>query len=190
MLISKFDNNESDTNVEQLESMYDVILPDDYRKFLCKYNGGKTPETKFKINGVASDIQGFYGLGNAEKAYHFDRFKNSVKMQEWLKCEMFPIAFNIFGDHIMISVNNERGNGIYFCCHDNPAKYIELAADFVSFVKKCKSRKIGYIRSIEERKNDLIKLGKENKITPEKIAGWQAEIDEYADIHQEELRID
>ena len=24
----------------------------------------------------------------------------------------------------------------------------------------------------------------------EKIAGWQAEIDEYANIHQEELRID
>ena len=36
----------------------------------------------------------------------------------------------------------------------------------------------------------MIKLGKGDKITPEKIAGWQAEIDEYANIHQEELRID
>ena len=90
----------------------------------------------------------------------------------------------------MIGVNDRSGKGIYFCYHDKPSKYIELAEDFVAFIEKCKSKKIGYIRSIEERRNDMIKLGKGDKITPEKIAGWQAEIDEYANIHQEELRID
>ena len=190
MLISKFDNKESDINVEQLENTYDMVLPDEYKKFLIKYNGGKTPETKFKINGVSSDIQGFFGLGNAEESYHFDRFENSAQIQEWLKYEMFPIAFNVFGDYIMIGVNGRSSKGIYFCYHDKPSKYIELAEDFVTFIEKCKSKKIGYIRSIEERRNDMIKLGKGYKITPEKIAGWQAEIDEYANIHQEELWID
>lgn len=190
MLISKFDNDESGINVELLEGMYDIVLPDEYKKFLIKYNGGKTPETKFNINGVSSDIQGFLGLGNAEESYHFDRLKNSVRIYEWLKSEMFPIAFNTFGDYIMIRVNGNANRGIYFYYHDKPSKYIELAEDFVSFVKKCKSKKIGHIRSIEERKNDLINLGKGDKITPEKVAGWQAEIDEYANIHQEELKID
>ena len=190
MLISRFDNNEASINVELLESTYDIVLPDEYKKFLIKYNGGKTPETKFKINGVSSDIQGFFGLGNAEDSYHFERLKNSVKMEEWLKSEMFPIAFNVFGDYIMIKVRNDKNKGIYFNYHDKPSKYIELAEDFISFVKECKSKKIGYIRSIEERKNDLIRLGKGDKITPEKIAGWHAEINEYANIHQEEVEID
>lgn len=90
----------------------------------------------------------------------------------------------------MIRVNDNADRRIYFYYHDKPSKYIELAEDFSSFIKKCKSKKIGYIRSIEERKNDLISLGKGDKITPEKVAGWQAEIDEYANIHQEELKTD
>lgn len=77
-----------------------------------------------------------------EESYHFDRLKNSVRIYEWLKSEMFPIAFNTFGDYIMIRVNDNANRGIYFYYHDKPSKYIELAEDFVSFVKKCKSKKL------------------------------------------------
>lgn len=190
MLISKFDNSNIDICVKVLEEMYDIHFPEEYKKFLLKYNGGKTPETEFKINGVISDIQGFFGLGNANQYYHFDSFKKSEKMEEWLNNKMFPIATNIFGDYIMISIDEENKGKIYFYYHDRPLKYIELAEDFLTFVKKCKSKKIGHVRTIEERKNDMIKLGKGDKITSEKIAGWQAEINEYANIHQEELTID
>ena len=48
---------------------------------------------------------------------------------------------------------------------------MEPADDLATFVKKCKSRKRGHIRLIEERKNDMIRLGKGDKITPEKVAG-------------------
>ncbi len=33
----------------------------------------------------------------------------------------------------------------------------------------------------------MIKLGKGHKITLEKMVGWQAEINEYSNIHQEEV---
>lgn len=190
MLISKFDNSGISSSIRELEVEYGIILPEEYKKFLLKYNGGKTPETEFKISGVSSDIEGFYGLGNAEQDYHFDALRQSVKWNEWMDNKMFPIATNVFGDYILISTGNESRGKIYFCYHDRPSKYIELAEDLLTFVKKCKSRKIGHIRTMEERKNDMIRLGKGDRITPEKIAGWQAEIDEYANIHQEELIID
>lgn len=98
------------------------------------------------------------GVRGGRESYHFDRLKNSVRIYEWLKSEMFPIAFNAFGDYIMIRVNDNANRRIYFYYHDKPSKYIELAEDFSSFIKKCKSKKIGHIRSIEERKNDLISL--------------------------------
>lgn len=190
MLISKFNNSNVEVKVRELEETYGIILPELYKKFILKYNGGKTPETEFKLNGVSSDVEGFYGFGNADPDYHIDCLRASSNWNEWICSKMFPIATNVFGDYIMISIDNESNGRIYFCCHDKPLKYIELAEDFSFFVKKCKSKKIGHIRSIEERKNDMIRLGKGDKITQEKISGWQAEIDEYSNIRQEELLID
>ena len=190
MLISKFEKSDIDTRIKELEEMYNIILPREYKKFLLKYNGGKTPETEFRMNKVTSDIEAFYGLGNVEEEYCIERLKNTVRWKEWLSNGMFPIATNSFGDYIMISTEYGNGGRVYFYYHDKPSKYIELAESFMTFVKKCKSKKIGYIPTIEERKKDMIKLGKGNKITPEKIAGWQAEINEYANIHQEELVVD
>lgn len=190
MLISKFDNNNICIGIKDLEEMYKITFPEQYKQFLLKYNGGKTPETEFRINGVSSDIQGFYGLGNISEYYNFNSIMKHEKMEEWLVNKMFPIAFNVFGDYILISVGEENTGKVYFYYHDRPTKYIELAEDFKCFIKKCKSKKIGHIRSIEERKNDMIRLGKGDKITPEKISGWQAEIDEYSNTYQEDVTID
>ena len=55
------------------------------------------------------------------------------------------------------------------------------------FAAKCKSKEIGHIETIEERKQDMIARGLEKHITEVKIKGWQAEIDKYANIHQEEF---
>jgi hypothetical protein len=78
---------------------------------------------------------------------------------------------------------------IFFYYHDRAGKYIELTQNFIQFIEKCKSTKIGKIRSIEERIEDMRILGKEDKITPEKLQGWQDEIDSYANLKQIELVI-
>ncbi len=84
MLISRFDDTDIEGLVKELEKRYTISLPDKYRKFLLKYNGGETPETEFGIDGVVSDIQGFYGVGNANQNYNFDSFMTSERMLEWI----------------------------------------------------------------------------------------------------------
>ena len=66
MLISKFNNSNIEIEVKELEETYNIVLPEVYKKFIYKYNGGRTPETEFRLNRVSSDIEGFYGFGNAD----------------------------------------------------------------------------------------------------------------------------
>ena len=87
----------------------------------------------------------------------------------------------------MIGTGKENNGKIFFYYHDRPKKYIELTDDFNTFIKKCKSEKIGHIKTIEERKATLIEHGNEENITPGWIRRWQEEIDRYSNIHQEEL---
>ena len=71
MLISKFDNTNIGEFIMAFEKENNITLPEEYKRFLMKYNGGETPKTKFKLNKVNSDIKAFYGLGNADKIYNF-----------------------------------------------------------------------------------------------------------------------
>lgn len=180
MLISKFDSKNVLDYILVLEDNFNIQLPAQYRHFLIKYNGGLTPDTTFKLNKISSDIEGLYGFMCEDKTFSFE----SLPIEDYIEDEVFPIGNNSFGDKIIIDLSD---SSIKFLYHDRPKSYIKIADNFVAFVNKCKSEKIGHIRSIDERKNDLISLGKKNKITPEKIAGWQVEIDLYANIHQEKL---
>ena len=190
ILISKFNNQNIETCIQAFEKRYAITLPEPYGNFLLKYNGGETPETKFRIKGVSSDLRGFYGLGRADTYHNFYSLERNGILAELLKDNMLPIADNMFGDYIVMGVGAECLGRIYFYYHDKSKKYIELTESFESFISKCKSEKIGYIPTIEERKELMRKLGKGNKITPQKIAGWQAEINEYKNIHQEKLILD
>ena len=64
-----------------------------------------------------------------------------------------------------------------------------IANDFSSFICVCKSDKIpeAALRSIEERKAALIERGRGHIITPALIEMWQAELDKYGNMRQEEV---
>lgn len=186
MLISKFNNDGIKQAINQFEKEI-VKIPRQYKDFLIKYNGGRTPETTFKINKVSSDLVCFYGLGNTEEYYDYSKIITRSSFKEFIEEGYLIIGYNSFGDYILIGVNNENNGKIYFCYHDRPKKHIELAENFSTFTSKCKSKKIGYIESVEERKAFLIKNGKEKNITIGLIEMWQEEIDDYANIHQEKL---
>lgn len=190
MLISKFDNSNIEEHIKEFESKYNFTFPKQYREFLLKYNGGETPKSKFRINRISSDIRGFYGLGGANQYHHYNLFENSGRLTEWIEDSMIPIAVNTFGDYIMIGIGEDNQGKVYFYYHDRPKKYLELTDDLRTFIKKCKSEKIGHIMTIEERKELLIENGNEENITPGWIKVWQEEIDRYKNIHQEELIID
>lgn len=61
--------------------------------------------------------------------------------------------------------------------------------DINEFVAKCKSKRIGHISTIDERKERLFANGHGDKLSHAMLRGWQAEIDKYANIVQEEVEL-
>ena len=83
MLISKQNPLNTDYLLYDFEKQFHFELPNRYKLFLIKYNGGDTPETKFKSGKVSSDVRFFYGLGDVEydlmkiiDLLHFRTFRN------------------------------------------------------------------------------------------------------------------
>lgn len=187
MLISKFSNEYIDENINIFEDKFKIKIPEEYRNFLIKYNGGKTPNTKFKSSKISSDLMGFYGFGKAEKEFNYQELEQLGLIDDYLSDDMLPIGSNVFGDNITIGLKNFNIGTLFFLYHDRPKNYIKIANNFHEFLEICKSKKIGYIPSIEERKKKMIQNGLGDKITEFSIKGWQAEIDEYKNIIQEVL---
>ena len=187
MLISKFNNENVEKTIQEMENRYNFIFPVEYRMFLQKYNGGKTPDTIFHLRGISSDIQAFYGLGKADLNYNISMLENTSLFLDMIDNNLFPIAINSFGDYILIGLRGDNTGKIYFYYHDTSKSGIELSPSLSFFFSHCHSQKIGHIRTIEERIADMERMGKGNKITEEKLKCWQKEIDEYSQIKQEKV---
>lgn len=183
MLISKFSNNDVEDNISRIEKSYGIELPMDYIEFLNKYNGGYTPKTKFKTGKVSSDIRGFYGVGKTKLSL------DSVNIEEWLEKRVLPIACDYYGNYIVIGISKENQGEIFFCDHEKEYNHENVSPNLKSFIKACKSEQISEAskRSIKEREDALIQKGRGNIITDELRKMWQAEIDKYADMMQEEV---
>jgi hypothetical protein len=189
VLISKFDITDMVINIKKFEDENQIKLPKDYKNFLICYNGGITPETKFRINNISSDVVSFYGLGNADKDYNFNQFNEMNMLRDYISVGMLPIAYNDFGDKIALSIIDETFGEVFYYYHDIPNKFIKLTDNFQEFIKLCKSKKLGQIPSVEERMKMMIENGLGDKINEYSIKGWQAELDEYSNIHQEKVII-
>lgn len=186
MLISRFSNNDIMKKIADMEKKYNIILPNQYKDFLCKYNGGYTPETFFKIKKESSDICGFYGIGDVKLSL------NNIELEEWLDKGVLPIACDSFGNYIVIGLNNDNNGKIYFCDHEAGYKTNLIAKDLKSFFKYCKSEIISEDskKSIREREEELIARGRGHVITDGLRKMWQAEIDKYGNMIQEEVKLD
>lgn len=183
MLISKFANENIKDQVLEFEREHHIILHDQYKEFLSVYNGGYTPETKFKIGKVSSDIRGFYGIGDVKLSF------NSIELEQWTEKGYLPIASDSFGNYIVIGLNNDRSGKIYFCDHEKGNRATCVADSLKEFLPHCRSEEISDEArlSIEEREAALIARGRGNVITNLLRQMWQEEIDLYADMIQEEV---
>ena len=180
MLISKFGTISKDA-ISEFEDIIGITLPKQYRLFIEKYNGGETPNTSFDINGVCSDIKGFYGLGKVK--YPLD----SIQVKEIQgKCYL-PIAIDSFGNNVLIDLNEGK---IYFSDHEGDV-IKKIANDLKEFFNKCESKVINKssIKSVEERERDLVARGRGSIITDELRDMWRVEIRKYVEIYQEEVVI-
>lgn len=186
MLIIRQATENIEKEVELFEETYGIIIPEQYRQFLLKYNGGETPETTFRIEKISSNISAFLGLGDAE-----DNFKNVVELTNLLKSHFLPIAYDLFGNYIVIDLDENRNGEINFCDHENEFKAVFLAKDLKTFVKSVKSKKMDeyYTMSIEEREKRMIANGNADKITDKLRENWKKTVDRYSNAKQERVII-
>ncbi|MGX7418013.1 SMI1/KNR4 family protein [Carnobacterium gallinarum] len=186
--IVKFDNTDVSNEVSDFEQKYDLQLPDSYKKFLLKYNGGNTPKSTFKINGVSSDIRAFYGFKNATKEYNFSYLVEMSYFEELLENHYLPIATDSFGNQIVITISEKNNGEIYFFDSEK-SEYEYLTKTLEDFFDNVKSKKF-VVRSIEERINGMKESDIDIEVDEELLGLWQSEIDKYLDGKQEKVLLD
>lgn len=185
MLISRFNNENVEIEIVNLEKRYDISIPDQYKRFLIHYNGGDTPETKFRVGKSASDIRGFYGVGNVDLSL------SKIELDEWIEHDLIPVACDSFGNYIVINISDKFYGKIFFCNHEAGGKKVCIGKNLKDFVKHCKSKKISddTRKSIKQREKELIAEGRGYIIDDELRQMWAEELDEFGDMVQEEVII-
>ena len=121
------------TNQElsDFEKSNNIVLPEGYRAFLLKYNGGQP--IKGNIKPPPTIVKCLLGMHNgpfSESLYkHIDMLKDRLP----LSC--FPIASDPFGNLFIMSVHPENYGQVFFWDHEGePAKQDGHYIDNVSFV--------------------------------------------------------
>ena len=135
MLIARFGGGET-AKIAELENKHHITLPEEYRKFLRKYNGGFTPKTKFKKGKTASDLKGFYGLGGVKLSF------DALDLEEWVDRSVWPVACDSFGNFVVIGLDQERRGKVYFWDHERGGALTPLGTGLSQFIKLCKSEQI------------------------------------------------
>lgn len=152
-----------------VERKHSLRLPEDYRRFLLKYNGGapspmNTIDFEEEGRSTSSDVQFFYGIHHGE---------NWASIEWNLECfagriveEGLPIAGDSGGNQYVLITRGEREGQIYFWDHEletDPPSYQNMsrvADNFAEFTEKLYE----YIEPDESevdrilRQNDLIGL--------------------------------
>ena len=98
MLISKF-GTISKNVISEYEDIHEIKLPEQYRLFLEKNNGGETPNSSININGVSSDLRGMCGIGKVKFSL------DAVCAEEIHGTSYLAIGVDSFGNDILINLS-------------------------------------------------------------------------------------
>lgn len=139
MLISKFDTTDIEKKIADFERKYGITLPEQYRSFMLKYNGGDTPETDFKCKRTTSDVRGFFGIG-CDDYYSFENeFAEFDPLTNYLKNGLLPIALDSYGNYILIGIAEKNNGQIFFLDHEENEEncIMQLTDDFAGYIRSC-----------------------------------------------------
>lgn len=107
--------------LEVLERNWEFTLPKEYRNFLLDHNGGEPNLTCFNFRhnkNDGSDVRFFLGIypdKHNDLLYHIKVFRKRIPKN------LFPIAYDSFGNLICISVMTSDRGKIYFWDHEMEA---------------------------------------------------------------------
>jgi len=130
-------------DVENLEAHIGIRLPDDYRAFLLKHNGGRpTPDT-YPIEGLANNPFGgvhfFFGIDDPVESCNLDW--NFRIMNGRLPSNLFAIAGDAGMDLICLSLfGDDAGSVVFWDGYHEPsepsyANVYRIAESFPAFLE-------------------------------------------------------
>lgn len=118
---------QSDISIEEMkqaELKLGFSLPDNYKEFLFKYNGGHPIKdgcpmlesfTKNEYN-YSTDIAWFFSVYDGE---YNNLVKEYLAMRKRIPSELLTIACNSGGDNICLSISGANKGRVYFWFHEN-----------------------------------------------------------------------
>lgn len=125
--------------LDELARAADVALPDSYRQFLLKYNGGRpTPDVIHVagLSGSPTDIQLFFGIGRNIRSSDL-RWNLSMVADRCADRRLLPIACDSGGNLFCFSVEFGIASEIvYLDLNNDDCILYSIAPNFDSFIAK------------------------------------------------------
>jgi hypothetical protein len=137
-------------DIAEFEQSLGFPLPQGYRAFLEKFNGGKSYSHVFEYFSHSGDIhdsviQVFFGIINPDYLYDL-RFQKRASTGR-IPDSLLPIATDVYGNKICLGIQGEKRGQVYFWNHElefdnedgslgNPSydNVFFVANDFVEFI--------------------------------------------------------
>ena len=152
---------------------------------------------KFLNKNITKELEDFENSYSINLPQQYKRFlmnyNGGYTHQTKFKVKkVLPIAKDSFGNYIVIGIDVNSEGKIFFADHEKGDNMELIAEDLKAFITCCKSKQIPAEarRTIKEREDALIAKGRGNIITDGLREMWQAEIDKYRDMIQEEVELD
>jgi hypothetical protein len=127
----------SEIEITRLEKKVNARLPESYRSFLIKNNGGvPTPETVDVPGapGSPTDVQVFFGIGrNVESS---DLGWNVENFSGRLPEGFLPIACDSGGNLFCLALSGLESGGVLYCDLEASEGPYPVAPDFDAFLEK------------------------------------------------------
>lgn len=121
-------------DITDLEIYLRYSLPESYKKFLLKNNGGRIVPANFRTinNEVESGVQLMFGI-TEQKIYDIkSNFENWILGNP--KNSLVPIALDSIGNIILISCSSPTYESVYLGQHDAEGVIFLIASSFNSFL--------------------------------------------------------
>lgn len=128
----------TESRLQDFERINGVQLPQPYREFLLKYNGGNPKPYCFPISeeqGIGM-VNIFYGIGEM-----YDNLDKKVDIfDDILEAGFIPIADDSGGNQICLGLSEKHFGNVYFWIHHEDPEDLGnmyfLAKDFGKFLEK------------------------------------------------------
>lgn len=104
--------------LKALEQLWGFQLPKDYRRFLLKYNGGRSEKSYFNFPDIpegGSVVHTFFGIYKSENDNLLQRI---IDIGDRYPSDSFPIADDVFGNRICLIVKGRNRGQVYFWDHE------------------------------------------------------------------------